>query len=209
MLMGESTLHNAATNLEASERYRSRARSMAGVVATGAGAIGAGLIFSNETSRFGPLAVIAGMVTFGLLLTGIVLFSWAALATKRPRANQSESDVQDALVESIWKRTRAASWVSIGALLFLFLTLLAVVAAPSPDTPIRVTLLVPQQALRDACPDIRGSFEATVGPGQLVAADELVSLTIRASDCDASVTGDSKITFALPRALVLLQAEST
>ncbi|NUT70416.1 hypothetical protein [Pseudarthrobacter sp. C4D7] len=170
--------------IEGAERYRTRARSVATITATGAGALAAGLVL-NSTSSFSLFSKLLGLLSIILLLFATAVFVIASLVHSRtaetnkgnwfgiflrpwetlysPQSDANESGLMrqsDAVLTRILKAMDAGMWLAGAAVAALVVALVSISVLPPPRQSVEITF-VGDRAQYEKCPDLPQSFSAS------------------------------------------------
>ncbi|WP_320536654.1 hypothetical protein [Pseudarthrobacter sp. IC2-21] len=192
--------------IEGAERYRTRARSVATITATGAGALAAGLVL-NSTSNFSSFTKLWGLSSIILLLLATVVFVIASLVHSRtattekrkwlriflrpwetlysPQADSGESGLlqqSNAVLTRILKSMDAGMWLAGAAIIALVVALVSISISSPTTLPVELTILKerPQFA---TCPTLPQSFSGTALKADLDRGTTSILVTVAAEIC--------------------------
>lgn len=192
--------------LEGTERYRGRARSVATITATAAGALAAGLVLNATPGLPGP-AKVFGFASMALLIVSTVIFVIASLVHPRTvtpgnrlwwrkvfrlwessyiadeEASQSSLLKQsDAILKRILLTMDVGLWLAGGAVL----ALIGALAINATAVPLRYTVdvtIVGDQPGFSSCKILPRTFKATVSKSDLERDVPELPLTVPGSLC--------------------------
>ena len=193
--------------LTTSERYRNRSWSLAGLCATGAGALAAGLVFAPTGSSLSDRALIAGGAGFACLLAAVFLNGYALIVTKPPKGvsdtwpkGEPKESANSRLLTSIRRATGLGATVASVALVSLAL-MGAFVFLDRSET-MGVSVVVNQEAL-DAihifCPTVSNPIEGTSTVSNVHSDSLTLSLNIESPACSSQGNTSSTPTNLLIR----------
>ncbi|MEO8261580.1 MAG: hypothetical protein ABI566_03335 [Pseudolysinimonas sp.] len=184
-------------DLDAPEMHRGRARSVAGLAATGAAAVGAGLVFIGGAQ---PIWVrVPATASFVLLLTALVLFSWASTYRRAGTVNETHAQTSQRFVNAIKRISLAGSIVSIVAVAALAAAVATNAFWSVEARPVFVTTLEPIDL--PPCPGLANPFEATLL--SRIETGEPLHLTVSAEECGAAVGIDIYVPQGTVRSVVV------
>lgn len=183
----------------APELNRARARSVASLAATGAGAVAAGVTFGSAASHIPPWAHWAAVAAVIALLAGVCFYVAASLYERDAdpsSADQYETTVRE-INSTIRRRTGYGSVAAIVAVVCLAATVVITAFQPRNTTVVKISLTARGLAsVQEVCPDIAPPIEVTVSDGALTDSSQFISVTIPAGACG---DGDSSTSLFVPR----------
>lgn len=183
----------------APELYRGRARAVAGLVATGAGAVAAGITFGAPTTALPKPVQWVAVASLVLLLLSVVSYvaaSQHAQDKDLPDATAYVATHRD-IVKKIRCRITAGSVFGLMGLLALALTATLAVSLPTETVAAEITLR--KKAWDDArsvCPALEQTFSGHVSRSALAGTSELILLRANAGECEQ----DTARALEVPRA---------
>ena len=186
------------------EVSRTRARAVAAITASGAGAVTAAFVFSPTVGQLPRTAVWLGASCAILLLASTLAYSAASLRTRVQIVD--EGDFTSAAVEvikSVNRRSTLGSVLGLLGVVSLVAALLVVVLTPKP-TP-RATLVLTAGALelvQELCPDATNPVHVRLsGEPEQAVVGPLVSVKIPHEECVGDAAGRDTA-LLLPRASI-------
>ncbi|TKV29722.1 hypothetical protein FDK12_02070 [Arthrobacter sp. NamB2] len=224
--MSVSTLDEQARALIASyradaDRYRDRARAVATLLATAAGALAAGLVFSAEGQSLPTAVRLAGYVGIVLLSIAVCLFLSASMYSLRAKsgdgrpspdtvAGESTQQTIDSSEENVVKVVNAISrrmnfGKFFGLAGLLALILMPPIGAVFPDDQINVSIQItelPPDA-SETCPAITDNIDGTVARDDLKGIAALIPIEVSSQEC-GNPEHDSKAVLYLDRSKVIV-----
>jgi|GEM_PF-5122641 len=199
----------SSSTLATLERYRHRAWSLAGLCATGAGALAAGLVLSPARIELSFPAQLMGGLSIALLLITVGAAGYAMLVTKKRRQkgnsfpirrwkkfekDESEPEKSGRVLRAINSSTKFGGVTAVLALLSLSAMASTVLLGGSAAQNVQITLTgEPLAALKHACPKIGMPLKGKLSLERVQAVDKTwVEFEIVDDSC-AQQTGSSKI----------------
>lgn len=171
--------------LDAPDRFRAQARSLATLVASGAGAVAAGLLFGQTTGSPGSNWIWIGSSSLLLLVLSLLAFAAASIYSKPGKDGESEEDSATRLAEGIRCWMSAGGWLASIALAGLVL-LVFLQNLPTAWVTVHVVAIEKNGVtLADACPGIGSDFEAEIQEREI---NGTGPRTLRIADCGGSPT---------------------
>lgn len=175
-----------STLAELIERTRGRARSLAGLVATAAGAVMAGILFSPAAVGFGVAASIFSGVAVVLLLICLGFLVYAQIVTKVTEQSRPPQTDDERALSSVRARTRDGLIAGVIALTAISATL-AVVIAERLTQENQVTLHISDEGkprIRVLCPRIASTLVGTVSEKMRLATQkDRIDIEVAAEVC--------------------------
>lgn len=152
--------------LEAPDRFRAQARSLATLAATGAGAIAAGLVFAPVSQSFPQIAIWFGYGAFVLLLIAVALYAYASAYIKAGPSTETTSDSAKRHGTSIRLYMRWASMLGLLALAGVAIMVVLRLAIP-PDMTEVVVEPLDRSGAALGCTALERRFSAEVRTSDL------------------------------------------
>lgn len=200
-MTGQPPAPNAGAQPTTAERYRDRARSAATLLATAAGALTAGLVFSSIKTDLSATSQCSAYVSWTLFVISSCLYLWASLYSKAV-GKGAASTFETSIVDTIRLITRWAS--VIGALAAAALLAVPLLNVLNPDPGVRVVVELGSDVSKPTdCPAIEKSFKATVVRADLKGASDVVPFKVRAADC-GSLEQNASVVVHVDRTKVLI-----
>lgn len=203
------------------DRFRERARAVATLLATAAGALTAGLVFSSVGEALRWQLKIAGAVGILALTISVCFFLSASLYSVKEdepaipspatsSANRSVHDYLDSaktvsrsLTTEISKRTQRGKWWGLAGLIALALMLPLGVFLPEERLHVGLQVTSPDPRALQQCPLFKGYVEGEIAKDDLSGTSTLVPVTISGNQCDASREPGTKTLYFVRSQVVL------
>lgn len=214
--------------VEGAERFRTRARSVATITATGAGALAAGLVL-NSSSNFSLFTKTWGLVSIVFLLVATAVFVVASLVHPRTTDPEQNSwlrtvirpwetlysadgettqarllEQSDAVLLRILKAMDVGMWLAGVAILSLVVALVSISVAVPERYNAHVALIL-SKGTNSVCPKLPMSFPALVSKSDLDRDSPLVPVTVAADVCGAE--GGNEAVLYLDRTSIQLSID--
>lgn len=190
---------NTALSVTSLERYRSRAWSLAGLSATGAGALATGLVLSPARKDLPPLALSLGGLSIGLLLLAVLSTGYAMLVTRKRRktgyrkawqrtggttARESDVELQKRVLRIVHNATKVGALCA--ALALLCLGIMAVTALVPGSSQEEARLYVRAEAMETinkTCPKAKIPLIGRIAKDEFQSDKPWIEIQVDASNC--------------------------
>ncbi len=199
------------------DRLRDRARSVATLLATAAGALIAGLVFSSVGQALPTSTKVAGYTGVGILAVSVCCFLAASLYRLKPDenpapANQSVEDVvkasaanAKAAATEISRRTDLGKWLGLVGLFLFFVMLPIGVAYPDARIPVSVQVLSPDSADGQTCPLTATPIDAHVERADLAGSSTLITLIVPGDRCGEESGSEIHLTLERSKTVIAVK----
>lgn len=183
------------------EKYRDRARSAATLLATAAGALTAGLIFSSSRDNLSGAAQTAAYISWVFFVISSCLYLWASLHS-RSRGSGPADAVTKEVIDRIRLLTHMGS-IS-GALAAGSLAAILPLDAALPSADKRVIVEMAAEAPKSVkCLSVSRSFEARVAEKDLRGNSPLIPLKVSNAQCSGAEQGQGEVVIYVDRTKAL------
>ena len=204
------------------DRFRERARAVATLAASAAGALTAGLAFSNEGQSFPTSVKVAGIIGIAFLTISVCFFLSASLYYLRdeqstPKVNpaadpaaisiydrlESAKTASSTLTKAISGRTNYGKWAGLAGLFSLGLMLPLGMFVPEELSHVGIQITSANTPVLRQCPSVKDYVEGDIRTSDLSSASTLVPIVVSNNACDGGSQPGTK-TLYLARDQVII-----
>lgn len=159
---------------------------MASLIATGAAALAAGLIFAGPSATLTPIGTLAGVLALLGLIASLALFASASNYAKEGGPGESDTEAASRLTTAVRSRSNKGSWIGFVSLLLVAAMVGSQFIPFLSETEVHVTSVEVSPPWQDLCPTLGRAFDGTVSQADMQTESTFIRIDIAAAECDSA-----------------------